>query len=84
MLDDAVAQPTFMNTQQQTNTQLMGVINQHRNAILALAAVVAAIPDKSAIKKEVVTQNLQDSKLWGKQSPEVVAAAQKIADQILA
>jgi hypothetical protein len=63
--------------------QLMGVINQHRAAIVALEAIIAAMPNRAEIDREVVKQKVRDSKVFGEQSPEFLSASEATAMRIL-
>jgi hypothetical protein len=62
---------------------IMSVINQHRAAIVALEAIVAAMPNITAIDREVVKQKVKESKVFGEQSPEFLAASEATAMKIL-
>jgi predicted aconitase with swiveling domain len=67
----------------QTELQLASIINEHRNAIVALEAIVAAIPKQTKIDAEIVKQKVKDSKVFGKLSDSVLAEAEKTALRIL-
>jgi hypothetical protein len=60
-------------------------LNQQRNMILALSAIVAALP-KESINREAVRKNIADCQLFeglaGK-SAEAKAEVEKLANQIL-
>lgn len=80
-----------------TNTQIMpGRLTQNevalanitfsqRNAIIAIAAIVAALP-KGTINREAVRRNIASSQLFGAiagKEAEVKEAVEKLVDQIL-
>jgi len=65
--------------------QVYGQLNQQRNMIIALSAIVAALP-KESINREAVRKNISSCQLFGglaQKSPEVVAEVEKLVDQIL-
>ncbi len=67
-----------------TDLIVNNVDNQHRNAIMALAAIVASLPNVNQIDPEVVKQKVRQSNLFGQQLPPAVyAAAERIALNIL-
>ena len=73
-----------MNPFSQTG-QLAGLIMQQRNMIVALSAIVAALP-KESINREAVRKNISSCQLFGglaEKSPEVAAQVEKLVDQIL-
>lgn len=60
-------------------------LNQQRNMIIALSAIVAALP-KESINRELVRKNISSLPLFDgvvEKSPEVEAAVAKLVDQIL-
>jgi len=69
----------------QLATQVFGQLNHQRNMIVALSAIVAALP-KESINRDVVRKNVSSCQLFdglaGK-SPEVAAEVEKLVDQIL-
>jgi len=69
----------------QLATQLYGLINQQSNMILALSAIVAALP-KESINREAVHKNISDCQLFGavvEKQDGVKAEVEKLVDQIL-
>lgn len=62
--------------------QIVGIINQHRNAILALEAVIASLSKQTAIEPETIKKNVRGSRIFGELSPETIASAEKIALRI--
>ena len=86
-LQNATIIKTFMypmNPFSQTG-QLAGLIMQQRNMIVALSAIVAALP-KESINREAVRKNISSCQLFGglaEKSPEVAAQVEKLVDQIL-
>ena len=63
--------------------QLMGIINQQRAAIVALEAIVRALPQTAEIDREVVKQKIRDSKVFGTLAPEYAVSCEEIAMKIL-
>jgi hypothetical protein len=63
--------------------QIVGLLNQHRAAIIALEAIVAAIPKTAEIDREVVKQKIRDSKVFGTIAPEFVSVCEETALKIL-
>ena len=63
--------------------QLAGLINQQRAAIIALEAIVAAMPQRAEIDREVVKQKIRDSKVFGTVAPEFAASCEEVAMRIL-
>lgn len=78
----------IMNPASQTGQlamQLYGLINQQRNMIVALSAIVAALPNES-INREAVRNNIAECQLFGgvvEKQAEVKAEVEKLVDQIL-
>jgi hypothetical protein len=59
------------------------IINQHRNILIALKAIVASLPNAAQIDTEVLKQRIRDPKVVGQEKPAVLDASEQIALRIL-
>lgn len=63
--------------------QFIGLINQQRCAIVALEAIISALPGAASVDRDQVKQNVKDSRVFGPLSPEFAAECEAAALRIL-